>query len=145
MWKSLHHIAANYPLAPTEKDEESFTKFFELLPEVLPCVTCKFHFAQLLRADPVRPHVQSRETLSEWVWKAHNTVNTRTGKPLMGYAHITQVYGVSSATPLQRKAVSDFKNKIPISSSSSNSKLSLIPWWKNSAFSLHFSFPLIKI
>jgi len=92
-------------LAPTEKDVEAYTSFFEILPMILPCASCKFHFAKLLREDPVKPHVLTRELLSEWVWKAHNTVNVRTGKIPIAYQWVSQMYGVGPSTPAQKLAL----------------------------------------
>jgi FAD-linked sulfhydryl oxidase len=101
----LHYVAANFPLAPTEKDVESYIAFFEILPMILPCASCKFHFAKLLREDPVRPHAQSRELLSEWLWRAHNTVNVRTGKQPVAYQYVSQRYVVGASTPAQKLAL----------------------------------------
>lgn len=97
VWKSLHYIAAQYPFVPTIDDQKHYKLFFETLAFVLPCASCRFHFSKLLRDFPIDEYLESRETLSEWVWEAHNKVNTRTGKPKYPYERVQHFYSVGSS------------------------------------------------
>jgi len=97
VWKSLHYIAAQYPLVPTMDDKKNYKIFFETLAFVLPCASCRFHFSKLLRDFPMDEYLDSRETLSEWVWEAHNKVNARIGKSKYPYEMVQQLYSVGSS------------------------------------------------
>lgn len=94
MWRSLHWVASQYPLAPTKEDEESYRGFFRNLGDVLPCQSCKHHYKKMLRNNDITPYLESRELLSWYVWDLHNKVNRRIGKGVVGYHVVTQNYMV---------------------------------------------------
>lgn len=84
-WHFLHSVSLSYPLTPTEDEKKHMYNFFHALKHVLPCVTCKVDFAQMLEDDPIERHLQSRQALSRWLVDKHNAVNLKTGKPILSY------------------------------------------------------------
>lgn len=54
-------------------------RFFTALSKVLPCIHCRRSFCALLRMDPV--DAQAPIALANWVWRIHNAVNAKLGKP----------------------------------------------------------------
>jgi hypothetical protein len=56
-------------------DKAAFRQFFELLPFVLPCKFCRSNLIQHYEALPLEPALQSRETLTKWLYEIHNGVN----------------------------------------------------------------------
>jgi len=79
LWRFLHSYSLNYPVSPTPLDKYKASQYYAGIPRFIPCPTCSHHFQQLLEATP--PVTDSRAALAEWVYDAHNTVNSRIGKP----------------------------------------------------------------
>ena len=53
-WDLLHTMVANYPDAPTEKQQKQMTAFFEALAEFYPCIHCAEDFQENVRLSPPR-------------------------------------------------------------------------------------------
>lgn len=103
IWKSMHAIAAGYPLEPTDLDKDVYRLHFENMPNVLPCVNCRDHFHQILRSHPLHDDIlASRKSLSEWVLLLHNTVSRELGKSAQAsnwtYEMLASVVDQSSGT-----------------------------------------------
>lgn len=64
--------------------------FLYAFQKVLPCDNCRNHFAELLNKYP--PQLQSRDAFMEWVVKAHNEVNERTGKRRYSMEEVVALY-----------------------------------------------------
>lgn len=81
-WTLLHVAAANYPCQPTQRDKLRFARLVQALAESLPCMSCRAHFAELLRGPlALSPEVLgNRFTAFEWTVRVHNAVNARLGK-----------------------------------------------------------------
>lgn len=77
-WQLLHTIAAYYPESPTDKDKSHYEEFFTTFSYVYPCRPCAQNFQKLVQENP--PILDSRITLSIWLCKMHNVVNTMLGK-----------------------------------------------------------------
>ena len=73
-WRFIHFVAVTYQ--PSKKEE--YLKFFQNLPEILPCPVCGEHFKQNMAELP--PRMESNQTLFEWSVDMHNLVNKETGK-----------------------------------------------------------------
>lgn len=97
-WTSLHVAASQYSLTPTEEERKGFTSFFESLVYVLPCKKCRNDYSEILKYSPVYPHTLSRTDLSVWVWRLHNTVNQKLGRPLFFFSFVHQKYRVDSGS-----------------------------------------------
>jgi hypothetical protein len=79
-WFILHIISFNYPVHPTELDQEHYYAFFHSLQYVLPCRGCREHYAEHLRGL-LLPDLASRHALSLWVYRLHTLVNDLLHKP----------------------------------------------------------------
>jgi hypothetical protein len=87
-WSSMYAVAYTFPENPTDAQRLAYNQWFTLFKEVLPCRICKEHFAELLKHNPV--DTRSRETLTQWLVKAHNVVNVSLGKPTFSYEESLQ-------------------------------------------------------
>jgi len=77
----LHTISFNYPPKPTKEQKDNYYIFFNSLKNVLPCGKCRDNLKKNLKKHPLRKSdFKDRETLSRWVYKLHNVVNTMLGK-----------------------------------------------------------------
>jgi hypothetical protein len=81
IWSTLHIISLAYPDEPTYAEKRSAKEFFNSLAHLLPCPVCRSHFREILQGSPVDSWLDNRTLLTEWVWKAHNAVNVKLGKP----------------------------------------------------------------
>jgi len=78
-WIFLHSVADAYPDEPNEHDKKLMRQLFESVSFSLPCDTCNQHFQQELIEHPIED--ENREALTQWLFKLHNRVNVRLGKP----------------------------------------------------------------
>jgi len=80
-WHHLHTVGFSYPESPTPTDREDFARFLIYFTRTLPCSDCqnkfKAYIAQTFKPDT---HLRSCETLSRWIFRAHNHVNAKLGK-----------------------------------------------------------------
>jgi hypothetical protein len=82
-WLFLHTITLNF--IPNKHSEKGYINFFKNLKYVLPCITCRSNYADIIRSGDLKLTARiltSRDTLVEWLFKVHNLINTRTGKTL---------------------------------------------------------------
>jgi hypothetical protein len=91
-WRFLHAITFDYPEKPTSQQKQYYGQFFNTLQYVLPCAKCRSHFAKMLEAHPIEPHLNSKKELSEYLVECHNKVNERLGKPSMTYEEVKELY-----------------------------------------------------
>jgi len=76
----LHSIAQNYPLKPTVDQKKEYLLFFKLTGSVLPCRYCRESYQQFIIQPDTRLNdavMDSRKTLSMWLYKIHNKVNNK--------------------------------------------------------------------
>jgi len=81
-WFYLHTLAATYPQFPTDADKSAVRMLMASFGQLFPCKLCRRH----LQGNLADPHlgpvaVESREALSIWMCKLHNTVNKQNNKP----------------------------------------------------------------
>lgn len=82
MWMTMHTISFAYPIEPTDDDKHKYKQFYISIGDVLPCAHCKTSYKELighgvtLLDDDV---MDSRESLSKWVYYVHNAVNDKLG------------------------------------------------------------------
>lgn len=79
-WTLLHSMAASYPRQPSADHRARMRTFLSLFPHLYPCQFCAKDFEGILSDMP--PDVESRESLSQWMCRAHNRVNQKLDKPL---------------------------------------------------------------
>jgi hypothetical protein len=80
-WLTIHIIALAYPATPTYSEKKAAKEFFESLLHLLPCPTCREHYAEHTRTLPLVPHLDTRDDLFKWTLELHNAVNRSLGKP----------------------------------------------------------------
>lgn len=72
-WRLLHLITFTYDPVNTKKIGE----FFHTLPYVLPCKFCRCSLTEYMDEDPVEDALESRKSLTKWLWRIHNKVNDK--------------------------------------------------------------------
>ena len=73
-WRILHSITFSYI---PRSDKSAIRAMFTLLPFVLPCKFCRSSLQQYIEEDPVEPALESADSLSRWLWRIHNKVNSK--------------------------------------------------------------------
>jgi len=58
-------------------DKSAVREMFTMLPFVLPCKYCRTSLAGYMDRHPLEPALESRDTLTKWLWKIHNEVNSK--------------------------------------------------------------------
>lgn len=73
-WRLLHSITFAY----NPRTDKSDTRVaFEMLPFVLPCKFCRASLQEYMEKDPLESALESRDTLTRWLWRIHNEVNAK--------------------------------------------------------------------
>ncbi len=83
-WLFLHCIAQNYPHKPTSEQKENYLNFFKLIGNVLPCRYCRESYQDFIKQPGsalCMEVMESRQTLSYWLYSVHNKVNKKLGYP----------------------------------------------------------------
>ena len=101
LWCLLHGLAerAGSPTTPMflEDERRAWLNIFKETGEMIPCPTCKSHYQEYLKANPVialksLPHSERKDWVRRWFWKLHNSVNSRLGKPEFSYDNLLTSY-----------------------------------------------------
>ena len=81
-WATLHTIAALYPDFPSQFELELLNRFLASFTNTILCPSCLQHFSEMVELYTRRypSWKNSRRTVCEFVFRAHNTVNKRTHK-----------------------------------------------------------------
>jgi hypothetical protein len=80
-WHTMHLVALGYPNEPTYAEKRAAKEFFESFTHLIPCPTCKIHYADHLKEMPITPSLDTRKDLFKWTVDMHNLVNKDLGKP----------------------------------------------------------------
>lgn len=91
-WQFLHVITMNYPKKPDEKLQQATVAFFRSLEYMLPCSECAMHYHAYLKKHPIELVEKNWEDLGKWVWKLHNKVNKRQGRPCISWPQACQKF-----------------------------------------------------
>lgn len=89
-WREWHEAAIFYPARPAKADAEAMALRLGRMIAGLPCARCRRHAAEHVRADP--PDLRSSLAFQAWVWRFHNSVNRRLGKPELPYDAYLELY-----------------------------------------------------
>ena len=89
-WRWLHTLSFLYADNPTAEEQRVMREYLYAFQKVLPCDNCRNHFAELMQRHP--PQLESRDAFMEWVVKAHNQVNERTGKRSYTMEEVVALY-----------------------------------------------------
>lgn len=99
MWRALHAVSFT-------PDRGGHLKFFETLPDVLPCASCGAHLREIYAQYLI--DVSSVQACSLWLWKVHNEVN-RSLKKSMAYSYADLVRDYTVGVPADPKRQSSHK------------------------------------
>lgn len=81
MWFMFHMISFNYSVKPTVDEKNAYFKFFNSIQHILPCGECRKNLKKNLKKLPFTMEVlESRYTLSKWVYDLHEEINDMLGK-----------------------------------------------------------------
>ena len=81
MWHTLHTISFNYPVKPSKNEQKDYLKFFMSLDKILPCRYCRENYKKNIKTVPLNSgSMQSRHTLSLWLYNLHEEINRMLGK-----------------------------------------------------------------
>lgn len=98
LWFVLHNAAVSYPDVPTFETRHGMKQLLLCLPLLIPCETCRQHFANYLRQANLDIVVSSKYNLFEFFVTVHNHVNVRTGKGKISLSQAMAMYGYNSPT-----------------------------------------------
>lgn len=91
-WNTLHSFAHTSPKELTVEQQEQWRTFLHTFATLLPCPTCRKHFAEYLLQQEGPDTFSTRETLVRFLHDAHNEVNRRTGKRVWSLEEHQRVY-----------------------------------------------------
>ena len=84
-WLVLHLIGLNYPMEPTTAQKKQYKKFFTYIQYILPCGACRDSYKNFITKNKgtvlTDDVMESRETVSKWLFDLHNAVNKKLCKP----------------------------------------------------------------
>ena len=102
LWYKMHRATFMYPeTRPTDKDKKAMVDFFTTkVYNDLPCEKCRKHYREYLSKYPVEYQVDSQHSLANWLVNMHNEVNTRTGKKIMSYSEVADMYTMTEVPEL---------------------------------------------
>lgn len=94
MWLYLHTMSFNYPVKPTCEDKHHYRDFILSLRYVLPCGKCRANLCKNFKKLPLKwSDMESRATLSLYVYRLHETVNRMLHKKSgLSYADVKERY-----------------------------------------------------
>ena len=132
-WATLHSVAACYPDNPSEYEKEMLSRWIKSFGETILCPACLKHFADMLSNYTSKyPNWRdSRKHFCQFVFRAHNTVNVRTHKPVYTFRQsideLQKVFPSSEVINVRRAYLvyirSDWMKNMTIAGVSSFSKL----------------------
>jgi hypothetical protein len=79
-WTVIHMTALSAGSDISDEKRESYVKFFESMPDILPCAQCGKHLRENLQTIPI-----DTSDLFRWSVDIHNLVNTQLNKPEIAY------------------------------------------------------------
>ena len=82
LWTALHCITFGYPVNPTEEHKINYKNYFINIKHILPCKYCRDSFNTFITTNPTILNdkvMESRLTLTKWLYDVHNRVNHKLG------------------------------------------------------------------
>ena len=87
-WLYIHSVSFGYPVNPSQFDtdngnpigttENNYRMFFKYVGKTLPCKYCRESYDKFFEEIPI--NLESRDSLTKWVWEMHNKVNNKLEK-----------------------------------------------------------------
>lgn len=150
-WATLHAIAALYPDFPSQYELELLNRFLDSFTQTILCPSCLQHFSDMVVLYTQRNPgwKNSRRTVCEFVFRAHNTVNQRTRKRMYtleeSIAELRTIMSDSQAARVKRQQYlvyirSDWMRNMTLSGVSSAPKIKELnaieeEYWSKRSFS----------
>lgn len=95
LWESLHIMAARAPEVLDEDTKMAFRDLLHALPFTLACTQCAEHFDKMLDDHPIFDEIlETRISLSKYLFDRHNMVNERLGQPVFTVEDFKEKYGI---------------------------------------------------
>ena len=91
-WHTVHIAALGYSNEPNYTQKRAAKEFFEALGHMIPCPTCREHYAVHIHKFPISPHLDKRVDLFRWTVNLHNEVNKSLGKPVLSEMEVIYYY-----------------------------------------------------
>lgn len=81
LWHTMHTMSFNYPVEPSREDILNYYRFYYSLKDTLPCRACRENYQKNLKLLKFGiKWFKNRDTLSQFVYLLHETVNKDLGK-----------------------------------------------------------------
>lgn len=92
-WAPLHLFSLTYPNVASAAQQAATLELLRRgIPTLLICAECSRHFAAFAAAPAAAEAVKSRVALFRWLVDVHNNVNGRTGKDILSYERVAEMY-----------------------------------------------------
>jgi hypothetical protein len=91
-WIFLHSVTLAYPDEPTENDKQNYRTFFNTLPTILPCSTCRQNLNKHMEKLSLEQALINKKSLVKWLISIHNETNIALGKPIISYDEFIEIY-----------------------------------------------------
>lgn len=123
-WYFFHILSFTYPNNTNHIDEikdkdndiktqnnikKFYLDFFKIIKNVLPCLTCQFHYKKILKINSITEEkIKNRDDLIEWVLTTHNLVNMIIGKKKYSLERLNQLYITNNQLNINHKLLFRF-------------------------------------
>lgn len=96
----MHIVSLGYAPNPSAEERAGAAAFYNSLKTMIPCPICRSHYAEFLAEEPVA--TKSRDDLIDWVYRLHNKVNARLGKPVLPFdAFVRNMRALAASGPFK--------------------------------------------
>lgn len=79
-WYVIHTFATLYPSEPTATDRATWSAFYTLLVNMMPCGNCRTVYSGFVDRHPIENHLKNPFDLYHWTFLLHNKVNESLNK-----------------------------------------------------------------
>ena len=119
-WYFFHIISFTFPQEEDEinKKKHLYIEFYNIILNLLPCLTCQNHYKKILIAKPIDTNnINNRDDLIKWVLDVHNIVNIITGKKKYDLERLLKIYIINNRININHKLLIKFLYYIIVSPS----------------------------
>ena len=92
IWYLLHQISYNYSNNPSYNEKNMYYKFFNYIPNIIPCNICRNFYIIFIKKYPIISYLENKDLLIDWVILLHNAVNYKLKKPILNRPSIDNLY-----------------------------------------------------
>jgi hypothetical protein len=118
-WEFLHCVTFGFPTDPSYQDKVNYLSFFTTIGFVLPCIHCRNSYQVFIKEGDTLLDinvVDSRESITKWLYKLHNRVNCKLDVDYnVSYEEICERYELFRAKTCENGTctVDSNKGKVP--------------------------------